>query len=83
MIVYLVVIFALIGVTGLLFIIVQKERDYARFQKNMRPGHLCTFYDQESRIKGEIKEVNEDTVVIFDGLSFYTKPKNDVYPYYH
>jgi hypothetical protein len=27
--------------------------------------------------------VNEDTVVIFDGLSFYTKLKNDVYPYYH
>lgn len=58
------------------------EKHY-HFQNNMKEGDLCSIYQEEVKMKAQIKLIDEDGIVILKDRrgNLYVREKENIYPF--
>ncbi len=60
----------------------KKQKDYLRFQENMKPGDPCYFYWNGNLMIGEIDEfLSDNQVIVLSEFGRSLRDKSDLYPF--
>ncbi len=58
-----------------------RQRNYERFQKNMKRGDFCYFYKDEDKMIGVVDDfVDDEIVVVGSELGMHLRVKSELYP---